>query len=208
MINKWKFIYSTPDIEKEFINTPRKICIAAHSTPYFDGIILYQALKYFGEDNPQAYVRGYCPYFPKWCIPISNVGGFIKNEILSLKTRQNFCRILFPSGGTIKWKTGFYVLAKELDAKIIILGIDYNARSVVVDSIISPLDTFEETKKISLTQLRKYSPGPFCFILRVLCNYGCEAHNYNKSSLYFYRCLCIFIGFYIFYIYSSTRDCQ
>jgi hypothetical protein len=41
MINKWKFIYSTPDIEKEFINTPRKICIAAHSTPYFDGIILY-----------------------------------------------------------------------------------------------------------------------------------------------------------------------
>ena len=198
MINNWKFIYSSPIIEREFINTPRKICIAAHTTPYFDGIIIYRALKYFGEDNPQAYVRGYSPYFPKWCIPISNAGGFIKNEILSLQDTKKFCRIIFPSGGTVNWKTGFYVLAKELDAKIIIMGIDYSLQTVVVDSIISPLDTFEETKKICITQLRKYIPGPFCYILRVLCNYGCETHNYNKSFIYFYRYMCIFIGFYIF----------
>ena len=207
MINNWKFLYSTPDIENEFINTPRKICIAAHSTPYFDGIILYRALKYFGEDNPLAYVRGYSPYFPKWCIPISK-GGFVKNEILSLQNTTNFCRIIFPSGGTIKWKTGFYILAKELDAKIIIMGIDYSLQTVVVDSIISPMDTFEETKKICITQLRKYIPGPCCYILRVLCNYGCETHNYKRSSLYFYRYMCLFIGLYIFYIYNSNRHCQ
>ena len=121
-----------------------------------------------------------------------------KNEILSLQDTKKFCRILFPSGGTVNWKTGFYVLAKELDAKIVIMGVDYNAHTVVVDSIISPLDTFEETKKICITQLRKYIPGPFCYILRVLCNYGCETHNYNKSFIYFYRYMCIFIGLYIF----------
>jgi len=95
MINNCKFIYSSPIIEREFINTPRKICIAAHTTPYFDGIIIYRALKYFGEDNPQAYVRGYSPYFPKWCIPISSTGGFIKTKYYHYKIQKNFVEFYF-----------------------------------------------------------------------------------------------------------------
>jgi len=199
MIHKWKFLYSTPELEKEFLNSPKKICVAAHSTPFFDGYILYKAFKCFGEKNPLLYARGPSPYFPDWCIQITSKGGFVKNEILSLQHTAKFCRILFPSGGTITWKTGFYVLAKQLDAKIVVCGIDYTTNSVIVDSIISPLDTFQETKEFCISRLRKYAPGPLGFILRVLCNYGCETYKYNKQDISFYRG--VFIFFLFFYIF-------
>uniref|UniRef100_A0A6C0BUV9 Phospholipid/glycerol acyltransferase domain-containing protein n=1 Tax=viral metagenome TaxID=1070528 RepID=A0A6C0BUV9_9ZZZZ len=203
MIHNWKFLYSTSKLEKEFLNTPKKICVAAHSTPFFDGYILYKAFKYFGENDPLVYARGPSPYFPEWCIQIPKKckGGFVKNEILVLQNIPCFCRILFPSGGTITWKTGFYVLAKQLDAKIVICGIDYGTNSVIVDSIISPLDTFEETKEFCISRLRKYTPGPLCFMLRVLCNYGCETYKYNKEIVYFYRGIFISILLYMFIMY-------
>ena len=201
MIHNWKFLYSTPELEKEFLNTPKKICIAAHSTPFFDGYILYKAFKCFGENNPLVYARGPSPYFPEWCIQITNNGGFIQNEILLLQNRANFCRILFPSGGTVRWKTGFYVLAKQLDAKIVLCGIDYHTNRVIIDSIIDPLDTFQETKELCISRLRKYGSGPLGFMLRVLCNYGCETYKYNKEIIYFYRgSLFIFMFMFMFFV--------
>jgi hypothetical protein len=207
MIHNWKFLYSTSELEKEFLNSPKKICVAAHSTPFFDGYILYKAFKSFGEKNPIVYARGPSPYFPDWCIQITNKGGFVKNQILSLQNTANFCRILFPSGGTITWKTGFYVLAKEIDAKIVVCGIDYSTNRVIVDSIISPLDTFEETKEYCISRLCKYSPGPLGFILRVLCNYGCETYKYNKQDISFYRGT-LFITMFIFFItLFDVKEC-
>jgi len=196
----WKFVFARPKIKDEFKNVERKICVAAHSTPYFDGIILYYALKYFGEKNLLIYARGPCPYFPEWCRSIGNRGGFIKEECDELLNAKDFCRVIFPSGGTVTWKTGFYVLAKKLNAKIVILGIDHKNCRVVVDSIIEPRETFEETKDICIKQLRKYQAGPFCYILRVLFNYGCETYTYNIIQLYYCRGVCLL--FILFFYYS------
>jgi len=196
----WKFVFARPEIKDEFKNIERKICVAAHSTPYFDGIILYYALKYFGEKNLLIYARGPCPYFPEWCRSIGNCGGFIKEECDELQNVSNFCRVIFPSGGTVRWKTGFYVLAKKLNAKIVILGIDHKNCRVVVDSIIQPRETFEETKDICIKQLRKYKAGPLCYILRVLFNYGCETYTYNINQLYYCRGVCLL--FILFFCYN------
>ncbi len=197
----WKFVFAHPELEDEFKNAERKICVAAHSTPYFDGIISYNALKYFGENNLLVYVCGPSPYFPEWCRRVdNNRGGFIRDECEELQNVPNFCRVIFPSGGTVEWKTGFYVLAQKLNAKIVILGIDYEKYSVVVDSIIQPRETFEETKNICLKKLRKYKAGPFCYILRVLFNYGCETYTYNIIQLYYCRGVCLL--FILFFFYS------
>jgi len=195
----WKFSYSSQNTKTDFINAPRKICIAAHSTPYFDGIVLYYALKYFGEKNPIIYVSSYCftPYLHKSCMAIPSNSGFIKSECTSLEKLPTFCRIIFPSGGKVWWKTGFYVLAKILSAKIVIIGIDYKTRSVVIDSVIDPrLHTFEETKKICIDRLRNYEPGPFCYVLRVLCNYGCETYMFDMKTLWYLRISILFILLY------------
>jgi hypothetical protein len=68
----WKFSYSSQNTMKQFLQAPKKICIAAHSTPYVDGIVLYYALKYFGINDPNIYVSSYCitPYLHKSCISI------------------------------------------------------------------------------------------------------------------------------------------
>jgi hypothetical protein len=187
----WKFSYSSQNTKTDFINAPRKICIAAHSTPYIDGIVLYNALKYFGEDNPIIYVSSYCisPYLVNWCMAISYEGGFIQSECTSLENTPTFCRVIFPSGGTVQWKTGFYVLAKILGAKIVILGIDYTTKRVIVDCVIDPLLSlsFEETKNICITRLRKYEAGPLCYMLRVLCNYGCETYMFDMKTIWILR---------------------
>ena len=101
----------------------------------------------------------------------------MNKELAVLSTKPTFCRIIFPSGGTIRWKTGFYILAKLLGAKIAIVGIDYATREVVIDSIIDPANTFEETKEICIARLRTYTPGPFWYILRRVLQYGCETYS-------------------------------
>ena len=177
--------------------------MTAHSTPYFDGIILYKALQFLGEKNLLVYPRGPSPYFPKWCRPTDNRGGF-KEEYNELQHTTNLCRVIFPSGGNVTWKTGFYVLAKKLNAKIVILGIDYKNYRVVVDSIVQPRKTFEETKDTCMKQLRKYEAGPCCYILRVLFNYGCETHRFDKVKIYFSRGLLgIFVLFSIFLFFHN-----
>jgi hypothetical protein len=192
----WKFSYSSQNTMKQFLQAPKKICIAAHSTPYVDGIVLYYALKYFGINDPNIYVSSYCitPYLHKSCISIPSIGGFIKREQTELENKPTFCRVIFPSGGTITWKTGFYTLAKVLDAKIVILGIDYRTRQVIVDSVIDTSQTFEETKQICITRLRKYEAGPFCYLLRVLFNYGCETYMFDMKTIWILR-LYIIVGF-------------
>ena len=213
-ISDWKFSYSCENTMQDFRNAPRKICIAAHSMPYFEGILLYHALTYLGLNsewnrscpgvlslNPVFYVSGLgiSPYVYDWCMHIPNGGGFIKRECKSLENVYTFCRVMFPSGGNITWKTGFYILAKTLNAKIVIMGIDYKTKQVIIDSVIDPLDSFEKTKSICITRLRKYEAGPFCYILRVLCGYGCETYLFDEIHIWIFRCSVITLFLYSCY---------
>lgn len=181
MAKSWKLTFRSPHIREQFYNTPKMICISAHTSPYIDAIVLYITLIWnIISDEEHAntdvflYIRTMGIYTPKYCIKVPKSGGLINRELTVLSDKPAFCRILFPSGGTIRWKTGFYVLAKLLGAKIVIVGIDYATREVVIDSIIAPASTFEETKDICIARLRTYTPGPFWYILRRIFQYGCE----------------------------------
>lgn len=200
----WKFEYSSEDTEYYFLQNPRKICISAHSMPYIDGLIVYSALKYLGEINPILYGRGlFFGYGPHWYKEISTNGGFVNKEIIELSNKSSFCSVIFPSGGTIEWKSGFYILSKKLNVPIILIGIDYFEKKVIIDSIILPINNLEETKKVCIECLRKYSPNRFSLFLRIFMNYGCEVYDFNWKQIWFYRFLfiSIFISFFIFYYF-------
>lgn len=153
-----------------------------------------------GIENHKFYVRGLFGFGPSWCKEISNGGGFLKNEINLLKEEAEFCRILFPSGGTVVWKSGFFVLAKELDADIIILGLDYSSRRVVIDSFMNVNEyTFEMVVREAINRLRKYSGGPIWFPLRVLIGYGCETYPISFICLFIIRSIIIII--FVFFVY-------
>jgi len=184
LATSWKLTFRSPDIREHFYNTPKLICISAHTTPYIDVIVLYITLVWSmtrcegrANDDVGIYIRTLGIYTPTYCIEVPTSGGLINRELAGLSAKPAFCRILFPSGGTIRWKTGFYILAKSLGAKIAIVGIDYATRSVVIDSIIDPANTFEETKEICIARLRTYTPGPFWYILRRIFQYGCETYS-------------------------------
>ena len=129
LIKGWTFSYKSSDVENQFKHTNRMICISAHSTPFIDGILLHEALKYFGIYNHIFYVKGLFGFSPYWCKEITSP-LFLSNEIRLLNSKDSFCRVFFPSGGTIQWKTGFYVLAKETKATIIVIGIDYQRKNI------------------------------------------------------------------------------
>jgi hypothetical protein len=67
----WKVSFSSPEIEKLFYNTPKKICISAHSAPFLDGIILHIALNRLNIYNHIFYIRGLFGMGPQWCKEIT-----------------------------------------------------------------------------------------------------------------------------------------
>jgi hypothetical protein len=186
-----KLMFSSEKVETEFRNTPRKICIAAHTVAFMDGWSIFWAFWKAGEEF-QIYTTPR-PFFlsiftPRWCREIQK-NGFVQQEIERLSSLSKFSRVLFPSGGTIHWKTGFFVLARETNAKIVVLGIDYSKGffqgRIVVDSILSPQDkSFQEIKETAIQQLRTYPVRYECmFFLQSLgIPYGDETFPISKRS--------------------------
>jgi len=132
-------------------------------------------------------------------------GGFVQKEIKILKETDVFCRCLFPSGGTVKWKTGFFVLAKETGADIFLLGLDYSNNTVTVDSVLDTKMPVQEATIIAQQRLRKYSAGPLYYILRVLIGYGCETYDISTRRLLVIRLGLISVTCYLFYTISHFK---
>jgi hypothetical protein len=199
----WTFEFSSNEVQSQFYYHPRKINIAAHTMPYLDGLLIYIAMKHWKQTNAVIYGKGsICGYGMKWYKPIPSTGGFIQDEIDDLSYQSSFCSALFPSGGKIKWKSGFYIMAKKLEVPIFIIGLDYSKKTVVIDSMIIPCNTFQETKHICIHRLRAYVPSPFCFFLRVCLNYGDEVFLFDWKWIWFYRVF-FFAGLFSFFILFS-----
>lgn len=200
--HNWKFEFASADVAAEFATADRKICISAHSTPFLDGILLHVAMEKFGVSDHIIYVRGLFSLCPDWCKEISNVRGFLNGEIELLKSQATFCRIFFPSGGTVWWKSGFYALAKETKAVIIVVGINYSTRSVIVDSCLSTDDDYNIVKMKAVSRLKKYGAGPIYLIMRIFTGYGCLTYDVNSSILVVTRLsgVVVAILWYLYYI--------
>jgi len=201
-----KLRFSCENVETEFRNTPRKICIAAHTVPFIDIFAIYYSSPVFLQLETKIYVSEHSDYLAPWCIPVKR-GGFIQQEIGRLSALSEFCRILFPSGGTISWKTGFFILARETRAKIVVLGIDYFRREIVVDSLISlsPISpSFQEIKEIIIQRLRAYPVRYECmFFLQSLgIPYGDETFPISVRSMYIARVL-LFLSICFFLSYNK-----
>ena len=188
LCRKWTLSFISADVKIQFRASKKKICIAAHSTPFIDGMVLHSVFQQDKQNHDHVIlVRGFTFNVP-WCKKII-AKGFVSREINELRYCKKFCRILFPSGGNVIWKSGFHVLARELDADIIVLGIDYSTRRVVIDSILPNNRSFDDTRINAINRLRQYQSGPFCLLLRVLFGYGCATYNISVNLLLFFRIL-------------------
>ena len=199
LIKGWKFSYRTPDVENQFKRTDRMICISAHSTPFLDGILLHESLKHFGIYRHLIYVKGLFGFAPNWCKEITTP-FFISNEIRILNSKDCFCRVFFPSDGTVQWKSGFYVLAKETNATIVVIGINYKTKNIQIDSCFSTDEDYFTIKSKSIIQLKKYEANSLYFLWRILFGYGCLTYDISLPFLQLNR-ICLFSSSVIFLSY-------
>lgn len=172
----------------EWESSPRKIVVCAHTAPFLDGLLVHRALD--GLAIPHlVYARGLFGLGPSWCQEINREAGrgFVAAEAARLSALKEFCAVIFPSGGTVKWKTGFYYLAKATGATVFVVGIDYNGprASVVVDCALYPeTGSADEIVAAAKARLARYAPFPLYAPLRVLFGYGDEAHDIAPWKLW------------------------
>ena len=123
--------------------------------------------------------------YSRGCQEIDSRGGFVQREAQLLSTKSEFCRLLFPSGGTVIWKSGFQALAKSINsAEIFVVGLDYKNREVVIDSFLDKNLDFNVLRNHAIQRMRKYGAGPLWFPLRVLIGYGRETYDVNPFVLW------------------------
>ena len=184
--------------------SPRKIVVCAHTAPFIDGLVVHRALDDLATPHV-VYSRGLRCFVPSWCQEINGAGGgFVSAETARLSELTEFCRVIFPSGGTVKWKSGFYHIAKATGATFFVLGIDYGLRTavVVVDSALYPATggSSDEIVAVAKTRLARYAPFPLYAPLRVLFGYGDEALDIARWKLWGARCAIICLPAAVFWL--------
>lgn len=181
MLCNWGVVFSSDEVEIEFEQAKRKVIIAAHTFPFLDGFLLHRALVQLNTPH-KIYTKGLFNLGPEWCEEVT-CGGFVSSQIDKLKLLPQFCRCIFPSGGTVKWKSGFYNIAKDTNATVFLFGLDYKTKQVVVDCSFDPLSCdFEYIKRHSKVRLRRFSPGQLHALLRCLFGYGDECYLLREFS--------------------------
>lgn len=150
--------FMSDELRYRFFNDPKKLLVCNHCAPIIDGLWLHIALT---VENVSHYIyMGHCfQYGNSWLKPIQSP-HFIETEIRSIQRMKQCCPAIFPSGGAIKWKSGFYYIAKYADIPIYIVRLNYSLRKIeVIDRIkIENHNTFDEVKQHIFKRMRIKPP--------------------------------------------------
>ena len=99
------------------------VYVARHAVPFLDGLIAHWHFARMGLSHSVYALTCGIPdaFLPGWVVPV-RPRGFVAREAV----RDRGCaRVVFPSGGRGKWKSGFYWLAMGLAAPVVPVTIDY-----------------------------------------------------------------------------------
>lgn len=153
-------------------NNKNIIMVSSHSTNW-DGIFgflfslseklpLYFAAKYEIFWGPFSYILRYIGFIPIYWDRKTNATDqifeyFDKNNKINNK---NIFLGIFPEGNRYKdrWKSGFWVISRKLNCKILTVGFDYENRLIVPNSIIMPTDDFNNDLDVVKEQLYPFIP--------------------------------------------------
>jgi 1-acyl-sn-glycerol-3-phosphate acyltransferase len=87
-------------------------------------------------------------------------GGAVTRIVNELKETPQCLFLISPKGTIIKseWRSGYFVIAKELDAELIAMGFDYEKKCVVASDAISHNKGESVVKEYLQTQLSNIVP--------------------------------------------------
>ena len=146
--------FFSDELRCRFFNDPKKLLVCNHCIPVIDGIWLHTMLTI---ENISHYMYiGYCfQYGNSWLKPIISP-NFVKKEVRSIQKSKECCPVIFPSGGTMKWKSGFFHLSRNAAIPIYVVRLDYTLGIIEILGRVTVNDhnTFEEVKKHIISWMR------------------------------------------------------
>lgn len=158
------------DIEK--INKyPRTVVIFSHST-YADFCLLL--LYMMAHPNELGYVRTLVKPQPfkrfgtilrrLGAIPSTRLedsqGGAVNRIVNELKEWDRCIFLISPKGSIVKreWRTGYYHIARELDAHLRVAGLDYEKKCTIVSNEISSSEPESKVREFLQNELKEIVP--------------------------------------------------
>ena len=146
--------FYSDELRYKFFNDPKKLLVCNHSLPIIDGLWLHMVLTI--EHVSHYIYMGYCfGYGNSWLKPIKSP-HFVDKETRSILQSYRCCPVIFPSGGTIKWKSGFYYIAKYAAIPIYIVRLNYTQQKIEIIGRVTVNDhnTYDEVKQNIIDRLR------------------------------------------------------
>jgi hypothetical protein len=148
--------FTSKKMKHAFFNEPKKILVCNHCVPFLD-VLWFHFILNVAKITHFIYV-GHCfGYENSWIRPIRSP-HFIEKETRHLHSLDRCCSVIFPSGGKIKWKSGFFYLAKNTKIPLYIARLNYSNKKIEVLERISLADdnlpSFEDVKTHIITTLR------------------------------------------------------
>jgi 1-acyl-sn-glycerol-3-phosphate acyltransferase len=197
------------DIFAKIVKYKRSVLVFSH-TSYADFYILILYLLAYPTklDKVRTLVKPqpfeYAGYFLRklGAIPSTRVedkdGGAVNRIVSELKALDTCIFLISPKGTIVNrpWRSGYYHIAKELDAKIMVAGLDYEKKSVIIFDAYS-CNEYDESDIQSILQSDMSNIVPLFPEGEVV---PIRAHDQNKrtivngSSLCFSVIICI-IGY-------------
>ena len=135
-------------IANEYSDKKLVVIVAPH-TSNWDGILGFAAIAgldvriiFIGKHTAFQYPLGvFLRYIGGIPVDRSRPGGVIQVVIDKIKNNENALIALSPEGTrskVVEWKTGFLRIAKELNAKIVPVSLDFSKKEILFGDIFTP----------------------------------------------------------------------
>lgn len=140
-------------LEDNVINTMNEsdylVCVFSHSSFYdFFFMLMYYFSNYNTLGNLRTVIKP--DYFSSigWFltrvggIPATNIadknGGATARIVNAIKSEPKGQLLISPKGTILKgeWRTGYYHIAQQLEAKLVAIGVDYEAKKITIGKVI------------------------------------------------------------------------
>ena len=135
-------------IANEYSGKKLVVIVAPH-TSNWDGILGFAAIAgldvriiFIGKHTAFQYPLGvFLRYMGGIPVDRSRPGGVIQVVIDKIKNNENALIALSPEGTrskVVEWKTGFLRIAKELNAKIVPVSLDFSKKEILFGNVFTP----------------------------------------------------------------------
>lgn len=211
-------------LEEEVMNTMNEsdylVCVFSHTSYYdFFFMLMYYFSNYKTLNNLRTLIKP--DYFSSigWFltrvggIPATNIadknGGATTRIVNALKSEPKGQLLISPKGTILKgeWRTGYYHIAQQLEAKLVAIGVDYEAKKITIGKVIDyQLPEVEIKHKLykDLSQIVPLYPEREMMKIRGYDeNHLNVIHPDRLIGLYFILCL-PFAGYYLYKISSYS----